>query len=138
MRPQIYFIVISLLSIITTVATALLLTYCLSILFFWLRIQTADTMARGARAHLAAALENFPWWSVFGAAIAFAFTVWLIKKQGKMYRLKASTIILVLGIVSLLLGVFFSAINVDGNHPTGRQGRDVNRLHQRTNNFPRF
>jgi glucan phosphoethanolaminetransferase (alkaline phosphatase superfamily) len=112
MRPRLYFVLAMLASLAAIVFSTLTLTYVLSILFFWFKIETSGTMAWGARANLGEALAAFPWWAVVLAVVTFALTVFLVKKQGRLYRYPTTLIVLVLALVSLITASVISYTNL--------------------------
>lgn len=121
MRPRMYFMLLSTVSSIAIATFALSLAYLMSIVFFWIRIQTADTMARGARANLNATLSNFPWWAFLLGAASLALAVWLIKRQGRMYRYKTSIIVVVFTAITLFAALLLSTSGIGGLHQSGHR-----------------
>lgn len=121
MRPRYYFWLLSAASLVALFAATVLLASLISIVLYWLRIQTADTFARGARANLSDAINTFPWWAVPVGALAFIAAIWLTKKYGRMYRYKISTITLFLSMGILVLGIVFYAISAGSLHESGQQ-----------------
>ena len=134
MKPRAYY---SLLTIATTGAVVLAgitITYLSSIMFFWLRVVTADTMAYGARANLNDAITSFPWWALIAAAILLYVAVSLVRKQGRMYKHKTSNIVAVIVAGAIALGFVLSLLNIGNSHtpntfnkPTPGQGWQRNR-----------
>lgn len=123
MRPRAYFTALTVLAISASVFASLALSYLLSIVFFWVRIETADTMAYGARANLQDTLASFPWWAAGLAVILLVAVVWFIRQYGGAYRQRLSTtVLLVLGAV-LLLAVGMSYLGVGGLHDGRPDGR---------------
>lgn len=104
MRPRVYFATLTGIIIATSVAAGVALAYLTSVLYYWVRIVTADTMAYGARAHLSDALGSFPWWLLLVSIGLSAAAVWLVRTYGRMYRHRTVTIVLVLIIGSLIIG----------------------------------
>ena len=116
MKPRAYY---SLLTIATTGAVVLAgitITYLSSIMFFWLRVVTADTMAYGARANLNDAIASFPWWALIAAAILLYVAVSLVRKQGRMYKHKTSSIVAVIVAGAIVLGFVLSLLNIGNSH----------------------
>lgn len=108
MRPRRYFVLLTIASIAAIVFAAILIVYLSSIIFFWLRIQTAGTMAWGARANLASAVDNFPWWALIGSVLLVGLIVWMIKKQGRMYRYRTSLVVLAIVGIVIVAGLSLS------------------------------
>ncbi len=124
MRPRMYFTLLMAAAVFATVLSAITLAYVISIVFFWLRIQTADSMAWGARANLNELINSFPWWALVVGVGMFALTVWLVHRQGTMYRHKISTIIIVIASVSILLGTAFTYFGIGSSHYQNRRLND--------------
>ncbi len=120
MRPRVYFSLLTVVSVVTVIFSALSIAYLSSMLFFWVRIQTANTMAWGARSNLDETLASFPWWAFFLALALLAVTALLIKRYGHMYRHRTVGIIFVLLATSLLLGFGFSALGIGSSHTRGQ------------------
>lgn len=112
MRPRLYFVALSALSVVFIVLLSIVSSYLTSIVFFWIRIQTADTMAWGARANLQDAYVGFPWLAIPVMITALIIIVWLIRKQGTMYRYRLSSVVVFVVIVSLIVGVSLSYLGV--------------------------
>ena len=127
MKPRLYFGALMALAGLTSVAAGLTIAYLTSILYFWLRILTADTMAYGARSRLSEALTTFPWWILIAAVVLGAVAIMLVRRQGHMYKHRTSVLVLVLVVASLVLGVGFSALKIGQPYaqhhaPVQRQG----------------
>lgn len=114
MKPRIYFVSLAGLTAAAVAASSLAIAYLASIMFYWLRIQTASTMAYGARRNLNEALTTFPWWAVIVAVGITALAVVLVRKQGTMYRHKASTVALSIVGLSLIVGLLLYAVGIGG------------------------
>lgn len=120
MKPRVYYSLLGVVSVLTIVLAGVSVAYLSSILFFWLRIQTADTMAWGARANLSQSIAEFPWWVVIVATVLLVLAIALVRRHGVMYRHKTSTIALILVACSLLLGLGLSYLNVGASHTPKR------------------
>lgn len=120
MKPRLYFILLTGLTVIATVAAGLVISYLVSILTYLLRIQTASTPALGARANLSEALASFPWWAVVLAGALVAVALWLMRTHGRMYRHKTSTVLLILIASSVIVGVGMSYAGL--GHPESGMG----------------
>ncbi|MCA9327397.1 hypothetical protein KDA14_02605 [Candidatus Saccharibacteria bacterium] len=112
MHPRTYFTLLSALVAAVVVTAGLVTAYFTSILYFWVRIATADTMAYGARSRLSDALAAFPWWLLALTILLGVAAVWLVRRQGRLYKHRASTIALLLVAGSLLLGVVFASFDI--------------------------
>ena len=122
MRPRAYFTALTTLSILASIFAALALSYVLSIVFLWVRIETADTMAYGARANLQDTLMSFPWWAAGLAVVLFALIIWFIRGHGAAYRQRIlTTVLLVLGAV-VLIAVGMSYLGIGGLHDGRPEG----------------
>lgn len=124
MRPHLYFTLLFIVSLLGVVLSGFVVSYLVSIMFFWLRIQTSDTMAWGARANLSEVLSSFPWWAPLVAIMAFAAAVWLIHKHGTMYRHKTATIALIAALISLLIGFSMYTAGIGGTHSDNGDGNN--------------
>lgn len=124
MKPRVYYVALSVASIGAVLLAGITLAYLSSIMFFWVRIQTADTMAWGARANLSESIASFPWWTALLSIALLAVAVFLVRRHGRMYRHKTSTIAVILIVCSLLLGFILSLLDVGNSHtpniPNGR------------------
>lgn len=124
MRPRVYFVLLAAMSFAAITGAALSLAYGASIVFFWVRIQTAETFAWGARSNLEQSLRSFPWWALVLAVGMLAATVWLVKKHSSLYRYKTSWVVAGIVGVSVVLGVIASQFGVGKNHtPDTQQNR---------------
>jgi len=129
MKPRSYYALLGLVSVSTVALAGIATAYLSSIVFFWFRILTADTMAYGARANLSESIASFPWWAIVLAALLLAAAVMLVRKQGQMYKHKTSSLVLVIITCSLLLGFGLSFLNVGDSHTPNQgqgQGRQQN------------
>ena len=134
MKPRAYYWLLSLVTISAVVLAGITMTYLSSIVFFWLRVVTADTMAYGARANLNDAITSFPWWALVAAAVMLYVAVSLVRKQGRMYKHKTSSIVAVIVAGAIVLGFVLSLLNIGNSHtpntfnkPTPGQGWQRNR-----------
>lgn len=127
MKPRLYFSVLTAITVLAATAAALVMSYLISITTFIIRIQTANTPARGARANLSEALANFPWWAVLLAALLLATALWLMRTHGRMYRHRLSTLVLGFLVISLALGVGMSYMSI-GHPETGVGGKGEHML----------
>ncbi len=124
MRPRVYFTALTAISIAAVALSALSIAYLSSILFFWIRVETADTMAWGARANLSEAIASFPWWALGIALVLLVAATLLVRRHGHMYRHKTGTVMLALLSISLLAGLGLSLTGIDNPHsPTDTQQR---------------
>lgn len=112
MKPRSYYVTVGLVTGAVVVLAGIAVSYLMSIIFLWLRIQSAEGMAWGARARLGDAIATFPWWTVLGAAVLTALAVWLIRRQGRLYRLRVTTVALALVFGALLIGFSLSVFNI--------------------------
>lgn len=119
MKPRSYYTLLAVVSIVAVTLAGLSIAYLSSIMFFWFRIQTADTMAWGARANLSTAIDSFPWWALIVAILLSIVAIMLVRHQGRTYKHKTSTVALVLLLCSLLVGFglsFFDIGQPSGDH----------------------
>jgi len=116
MRPRSYYALLGGVSIVATLLAGITIAYLSSIVFFWIRVITADTMAYGARANLSASISSFPWWALVLAIGLTVVAVVLVRKQGRMYRHKTSTILVGIVACSLVLGFGLSFLEIGRWH----------------------
>ncbi len=116
MRPRLYYVIIGGLSIGASVLATIASAYGMSIVFFWARIATADTMAYGARARLSQLAESFPWWAFIGAAALVVGAAYVVRRYGHLYRHKVSTVLLTIVACSLVAGLAMSYMNIGKLH----------------------
>lgn len=124
MRPRSYYTLLGLASAGAVLLASIAIAYLSSIVFFWFRILAADTMAYGARANLSELIASFPWWIVALALLFLMVAVLLVRKQGRMYKHKTSTIILAIVTCSLFLGLGMSFLNIGNSHTPNPFNRD--------------
>lgn len=127
MRPRAYFTALSILSLAIIAISGIVISYLFSIIVFWLRIQTADSMAWGARANLSETLSSFPLWTVLAGVILITIAVWLIRRQGTTYRYKTASVVIALLLVSSALGIALSFIGIGTSH-TGNGQKDSSQI----------
>lgn len=116
MKPKMYYSALAAASAGIVLFAGLATAYLLSIVFFWIRIETADTMAWGARANLNESLSSFPWWAVLVSVALIVIAVLITRRHGRMYKHKTSSIAVVVVAVSLLAGLGFSLFGVGTPH----------------------
>ena len=134
MRPRVYFVILSALSIGTAILAGLALTYLSSVIFFWWRVMSAETMAWGARANLNQAIASFPWWALVVSVILLIFTALLVRKHGHLYRHKLSTILLTTIIGAVIFGLILSFLDL-GSHISSPQMRRGNSQSRQQNSL---
>lgn len=124
MKPRLYYTLLSIVSVAIVMFSGITASYLFSIIFFWLRVQTADTMAYGARANLSNSIASFPWHTLMLAILLLTLSVVLVRRYGKMYKHKASTVAAILITCSVLLGIGLSFLSTGyqrtQNQPSGR------------------
>ncbi len=131
MKPRRYYTLLTLVSVMSVGLASLVSAYLFSMLFYWVRIHTADTPAWGARARLSESLASFPWWALGLALLLVSFTVWLVRRHGRMYRHRTVTLGLAMLALSLLFGFVLSYLNIGRPHTPLRQNQSVQ--HDRPN-----
>lgn len=123
MRPRVYFVLLTILSVVTVILASTVIAYLMNIVSFWWRVQSAETMAWGARAHLAAAIDSFPWAVLLIAIAMLVLAVWLVKKQGTIYRYKTWMVVVAIVMMSLLVGLASASLTgIDGHNSLGNPG----------------
>ena len=116
MKPKLYHVLLGITTIGSVIATGFTIAYLSSIMFFWVRVQTAGTMAWGARANLEESIASFPWWALLLAVILLVVAIYLVRDQGRLYKHKAGTIAVVIVMSSIILGLIFSMFDIGKNH----------------------
>ena len=131
MRPKAHFIWLAVATSATVVLASLTIAYLFSIGLLWMRIQSADTMARGARNNLAESISNFPWWIAIAATLLLIAAVVMVRKYSHLYKYRLSELILVIVLASLILGMVFTLFDIGRPHmPTtpGERGFGQGRM----------
>lgn len=83
-------------------------TYFASIASLWLRIDSAPGQAYGAKANLADMVQQFPWWSVMLGALTLVAIVIIIRKFGKLYKIRLLYFVTAMLIFFAVLGIALS------------------------------
>lgn len=122
MRPRLYYAALSVATVGAVILSGVLITYLLSIVFFWLRIITSDTMAYGARANFNEAVASFPWWALALVVPLLTIAILLVRQQGRIYKHKTRSLVALIIICSLVLGFGLSFVAI-GSHTPGAQDR---------------
>lgn len=112
MKPRLYYSLLSVIGLIVGVASGLVVAYASNIIFFWLRITNSSGMAYGARRNLNETLAIFPWWALVLAIISGIVAIIFIRKFGRMYRHKTSTVAIIFVLASLIIGFGVSYLNI--------------------------
>ncbi len=116
MKPRRYYTLLTAVSVVTIVLSSIASAYLFSMLFYWLRIETARTPAWGARERLSDTITSFPWWMLVAAVLLSVFAVWMVRHRGQMYRIRTTTLTLILMVTSLTLGFVLSYVNLGRSH----------------------
>ncbi len=116
MRPRLYYTVLGLTSVSAILLSSMVAAYMFSIIIFWLRIQTANTMAYGARANLANSVESFPVWTALVSVILIILATTLSRRYRRIYKYKVSTVAAFLIISSLIIGLILSFSGINKPH----------------------
>lgn len=116
MKPRMYYTLLGFAMVNAIIFSSIMSAYLSSILFFWLRIQTADTMAYGARANLASSIDSFPFWVLLGSVVLLTAAIVLAHRYRRIYKYKVSTVAYVLIVCSLILGVGLSFFKTGTSH----------------------
>lgn len=123
MRPRIYYTLLGLASVGAVVLSGIMSAYLFSIIFFWLRVQTADTMAYGARANLANSIDTFPEWALILSLALLATAIILAHRYRRIYKHKVSTVAVVVISCSLILGLVLSLFGIGKSNTPVRNNR---------------
>ncbi|MDD3013589.1 MAG: hypothetical protein PHC34_07800 [Candidatus Gastranaerophilales bacterium] len=115
MKPKVYYTILGISSIGAIILSGISIAYFSSIMFYWIKIQSANNMAWGIRAKLSDTLASFPWLALIIAIALMLVTIFLVIHQNRMYKYKISTIATIIITCSLLLGLLLSFIGVGSN-----------------------
>jgi cytochrome bd-type quinol oxidase subunit 2 len=132
MRSRSFFTILTVLSFAVIVFMSMSIAYLMNIISLWWRVQTAETMAWGARANLRTAIEEFPWWALVLAVGMLAIAVWLLKKQGALYRYKTWVIAVVFILISLVIGLAVSPLGIGDIHNSSKEPGDYRQDRRRS------
>lgn len=102
MRPKSYYVSISALMVAAVVLLSFITVYLTSVVSFWLRIMVADGPAYGAKRNLTASIDAFPWWAIILGATSIVGIIYLVKKYGHLYKIRA--------VYSVIIFIAFFAI----------------------------
>ncbi|MFS8118032.1 MAG: hypothetical protein ACMG55_06005 [Microcoleus sp.] len=120
MRPRSYYLSLSVLGVIATSLLGFTAIYFISVSSVWFRIIAADGPAYGAKRNLNALLGIFPWWALVLGLISIAGIVYLVKKQGHMYKVRLIYLIPLVIVLFIALGFALSYSDLpglmNGNH----------------------
>lgn len=126
MRPRIFFSLLLLVGGAATLAAGIVAAYLTSMSVFLLRISTASTPAYGARRNLTESFAHFPWWAVAVSLALFTIGIIVLRKYGRMYRVRARSLALLFLAATLLLGLLFFSFNI--GHPSENSSRHGSHL----------
>lgn len=112
MRPKIYFVGLATAGVALSVSGGILMAYAISIMTYILRIATADTPARGARANLAESWTHFPWWAVIISLIFLWVGLYLLRAYGQLYRIRTRFVITAVVVAVTIVGVTLSYVQI--------------------------
>ena len=135
MRPKSYFWLMSATSILGIGLASITTTYLCSMFFFWVRIQTAEGMAWGARNKLSEAIASFPWWALVLSPVFIVITIALLRRQGTLYRVRTRTLTTLVVACALVLGLLTTYVSVWQQHQNRPlpNSRPYQELHQSPN-----
>lgn len=115
MRPRVFFALITAVGVAFGIAASVLMAYLTSMMIFALRIVTAGTPAYGARQNLSEAFAHFPWWIAAVAVVLLVAGTVLLRRYGRLYRIRARNIVTLLVAAIILLGLLFFSLGI--GHP---------------------
>ena len=87
-RSRFYYLSLGLLLIFAIILMIFVSTYSISVASLWLRLQAAQGPAYGLKQNLSLLLDSFPVWALCLGSVSMAGAVYLIRKSGKMYKLR--------------------------------------------------
>lgn len=131
MRPKAHFIALAVVSFGAALLAGITTAYLFSIALLWIRIQSSDTMAWGARYNLAESIASFPWWIAIASVLFLVIAIFLVRKHSHLYKYRISELILVIVLASFILGMAFSLFDIGRPHTpagTGERGFGPNKM----------
>lgn len=120
MRPAIYFSLLSVSIIITSILAGVVMSYLSSILFFWTKIIISDSKSYGLHRNLNEIISTFPWWTIILFVILLVFIIFLIRRYGNLYRQKSEHILIIILSATLIIGFVMSNFNIGRLNHSGR------------------
>lgn len=107
-RSKSYYLLLGLLSIAAIVFMIFIATYCVSVASLWLRLQAAQGPAYRLEQNLSSLLESFPIWALCLGIVSTVSAIYLIRKSGKMYKLRLAYFIPIVAAAIVAVGFAFS------------------------------
>jgi hypothetical protein len=124
MRPKVYFVSLTVLSILGLAVLSIVTAYSISLLALWMRIQTASGPAYGAQKNLTSLIDRFPLWAIILSILSIALIIYLVKRVGHLYRVKLSYLIMAILFIAVILGLGLSYSRfpnlISGNRQAGQ------------------
>jgi hypothetical protein len=108
MKPHYYYTLLGLLGISFVLLAGFVMAYAMSVLSLWLRIQSIDRPAYGARMNLSNMINDFPWWALIIAVVLLVLGIIVIRKIGSLYKVRLAYLIPAVIAIALIAGVTFS------------------------------
>lgn len=134
MKPKAYYSLLAVLSVSVVVFSGVAIAYLSSIMFYWFRVSSADTMAWGARSNLSESIAAFPWWVLIAATILLILSIILVRHQGRMYRHRISIVAVFIIISSLILGSLLATFDIGRIQTSGQSNIQNNNRGNYQNN----
>jgi hypothetical protein len=103
-RPKLYFVSLTALSIIALAVISGITAYLISLLTLWLRIQNASGPAYGARRNLTSLVDKFPWWAIILTGLSVLLIAFLVKHIGNLYKIRLRYLIAAILFIAIVLG----------------------------------
>jgi hypothetical protein len=108
MRPHYYYVLMAVLGISFVALIGFVISYFMSVVTLWLRIQAATGPAYGARRNFSLLVGNFPWWALILGLVALAVAVMIVRRISSLYKLRLAYLVSIVISAAILLGVAFS------------------------------
>lgn len=121
-RSKSYYLSLGLLSVAAIVFMIFVATYSVSVASLWLRLQAAQGPAYGLRQNLSLLLESFPIWALCLGTVSAVGAIYLIRKSGRMYKLRLAYFIPIAVVAIMAVGFAFSYSSL----PNAFGGRGLN------------
>lgn len=105
MHSKKYYSIVGFISFLAIILFSFVSSYSMGVMALWVRIQSAEGYAYGAKRNLANLIEIFPWWAlIFGLLSLFA-AVYFVKKLGNLYKIRTIYLVIIILATSLVIGL---------------------------------
>lgn len=126
MKPRVYFTILGVIGVLGTVLFTVAATYFMSIVLLWVRLMAVDGRAFGLKRNLYSMISDFPWWALLIGVLLLVISVYLLRRIGRLYKIKMVYLLLAVLGVALLIGTILSCSNLPGMF--NRQGANMHQI----------